>query len=200
MIVNDKVIQPLFSGRSEERESDVIDRQSAVIIAGFGRFGNIVGRLLNANGIPTTVLDLDPDQINTLRRFGLKVFYGDAGRLDLLHAAGAHEARLLLLAIDQPERATQIAAEVKRHFPNLTVLGRPNSLHHAYELSRAGADVVFRETMDSALAMGIEALRVVGFRAYQAHRAARIFRRHEAQSMAQLFQLWDDDMDHAEHV
>ena len=200
MIVNEKLIQPLFSGKKESREADVIDEENPVIIAGFGRFGHIVGRLLRANGIGATVLDLDPEQIEVLRRFGLKVFYGDAGRLDLLHTAGAHQARLLLLAIDDEERANAIAAEVKRHFPNLTILARANSLHHAYDLLRKGADHVFRETMDSALEMGVEALRQLGFRAYQAHRAARIFKRHEHKTMDEVFALWDRDADHVEHV
>ncbi|MDA0336099.1 MAG: cation:proton antiporter [bacterium] len=114
MIINEKLVQPRFAGRSGARAADEIgaDDTGAVIIAGFGRFGNVVGRLLRANGIVATVLDLDPDQISVLRRFGLKVFYGDAARLDLLHAAGAARAKLLVLAIDDPERATQMAAQV----------------------------------------------------------------------------------------
>jgi len=108
MIINDKLVQPRFARRDDERAADDIDTSDtrAVIIAGFGRFGNVVGRLLRANNVATTVLDLDPDQISVLRRFGLKVFYGDATRLDLLHAAGAGQAKVLVLAIDDPERAT----------------------------------------------------------------------------------------------
>ena len=148
--------------------------------------------MLRANGVPTTVLDLDPEQIDTLRRFGLKVFYGDAGRLDLLHAAGIDQARLMLLAIDESERASEIAAQLRHHFPHLKILARANSLHHAYELAEIGVDQVFRETYDTALDMGVEALKALGFRAYQAHRAAHTFKKHEEQTFAELSQFWGD--------
>jgi voltage-gated potassium channel Kch len=200
MIVNEKLIQPRFAGRDAERQPDAIQESNPVIIAGFGRFGHIVGRLLKANGVGTTVLDLDPEQIETLRRLGLKVFYGDAGRLDLLHSAGAENARLLLVAIDEPERANQIVEEIRRHYPHLQVLARAESLHHAYELKESGADLVFRETLDTALDMGVEALKALGFRAYQAHRAARTFKRHEAEATEELFALWRDRKAYAEQV
>jgi monovalent cation:proton antiporter-2 (CPA2) family protein len=192
IIANEKLVQPRFSAAGKERQPDTIDEENPVIIAGFGRFGHIAGRLLKANGVPTTVLDLDPEQIDTLRRFGLKVFYGDAGRLDLLYAAGAQRARLLLLAVDDPERAAQIVDQVRRHFPHLAILARAHSLQHSYQLLDRGADQVFRETLDSALDMGVEALKRLGFRAYQAHRAARLFKRHETQTARELYQLWED--------
>ncbi|NKB72560.1 MAG: potassium transporter [Candidatus Latescibacteria bacterium] len=200
MIVNEKLIQPRFATSEPEREADAIDEENAVIIAGFGRFGHVVGRLLKANGVGTTVLDLDPEQIDTLRRFGLKVFYGDAGRPDLLHAAGAENARLLLLAIDDPERANQIAQEVRHHYPNLRILARAQSLQHSYELLHIGVDEVFRETFDSALDMGAEALKALGFRAYQAQRAASTFKRHERQSLRELYQLWETRSDYMEQA
>lgn len=192
VIINEKLFQPRFTTLKESREADSIDEENPVIIAGFGRFGHIVGRLLKANGVPTTVLDLDPEQIDTLRRFGLKVFYGDAGRLDLLHAAGAEKAKLLLLAIDNPEHANEIATQVRHHYPHLKILARANSLHHSYELLHVGVDQVFRETLDSALDMGIESLKRLGFRSYQAHRAARLFKRHETQTAHELYELWED--------
>ncbi|MDA0748951.1 MAG: monovalent cation:proton antiporter-2 (CPA2) family protein, partial [bacterium] len=192
MILNEKLVQPRFALAGTSREADEIHEENPVIIAGFGRFGHIVGRLLKSNGIGTTVLDLDPEQIETLRNFGLKVFYGDATRLDLLHSAGAAEAKLLLLAIDNPERANLLVEEVRREFPHLKILARANSLHHAFELTHMGADKVFRETLDSALSMGVEALQQLGFRAYQAHRAARTFKKHEDHAMAELFALWEN--------
>ena len=195
MIVNDKLVQPAFASRSgtARREADHMDEDNPVIIAGFGRFGNVVGRLLRANGVQTTILDLDPQQIETLRRFGVKVFYGDAGRPDLMRAAGAGQARLLILAIDEPERATQIAQQMRRHFPDLKILARADSLDHCYDLMEVGVDAVFRETFDSALGLGVEALKVLGFRAYQAQRAARIFSRHEQLAMAQRRHLRGED-------
>ncbi|HEY9643770.1 MAG TPA: monovalent cation:proton antiporter-2 (CPA2) family protein, partial [Coleofasciculaceae cyanobacterium] len=105
MIINDKIVQPRFAAQADEREADEIDdNENPVIIAGFGRFGQIIGRLLLANGCQITVLDHSPAQIDLLRRFGWKVFYGDASRLDLLHAAGAERARLLVLAIDDRDK------------------------------------------------------------------------------------------------
>lgn len=192
MIVNEKLVQPRFATSGPKREMDTIDEENAVIIAGFGRFGNVVGRMLKAQGIGATVLDLDPEQIETLRRFGLKVFYGDAGRLDLLHSAGAEHAKVLLLAIDEPEKANMIAEEVQRHFPHLKVLARADSMQHAYELMDIGVEHVFRETFDSALSMGIEAMKVLGFRAYEAHRVAKQFKQHEQDTNEQMFALRDD--------
>jgi len=200
MILNDRFLQPRFATSKEDREADTIDEENAVIIAGFGRFGNVVGRLLRANGVSTTVLDLDPDQIDTLRRFGIKVFYGDAGRMDLLQAAGAHKARLLILAIDDPEHANQIVEKVRHHFPDLHILARSESLEHSYELMHLGVEDIYRETLDSALAMGVDALRQLGFRGYQAHRAARIFRRHENGRSRELFDLWEDRAEYASRV
>ena len=203
MIVNDKLVQPAFATRnaSERREADHMDEENPVIIAGFGRFGNVVGRLLRANGVQTTILDLDPEQIETLRRFGVKVFYGDAGRLDLMQAAGAAQARLLILAIDEPERATEIAQQIRHHYPDLKILARADSLDHGYDLMEVGVDAVFRETFDSALGLGVEALKVLGFRAYQAQRAARIFGRHEQRAMAErLHMRGEDDKAYASQV
>lgn len=194
MIVNQKLVQPRFARSKDQREADAIahDDSTDVIIAGFGRFGNVVGRLLRANGVATTVLDLDPDQISVLRRFGLKVFYGDAARLDLLHAAGAGSSKLLVLAIDEPERATEMAAQIRHEFPNLTILARAHSVEHSYDLMRAGVEHVYRETLDSALALGVDALRHLGLRSYQALRAARVFRAHEEQGVRQRFEMNED--------
>ena len=200
MIVNDKLIQPRFATGSEEREADVIDEENAVIIAGFGRFGNVVGRLLKAQGVGTTVLDLDPEQIDTLRHFGLKVFYGDAGRLDLLHSAGAEHAKILVLAIDEPEKANMIAEEVQRHFPHLKIMARAESMEHAYELMHVGVEHVFRETFDSALSMGIETMKALGFRAYEAHRSVKQFKEHERESEEKTFALREDREAFAEQV
>ncbi|MBT3341734.1 MAG: potassium transporter [Gemmatimonadetes bacterium] len=195
MIINEKLLQPRFATEEQQdRDPDPIDDgPTPVIIAGFGRFGNVVGRLLRANGVPTTVLDLDPDQISALRRFGLKVFYGDAQRLDLLHAAGAQSARLLILATDDPERTTELASKVRHHFPHLRILARSHSVEHSYDLMHEGVEDVYRETFDSALSMGVDALRHLGFRGYQALRAARIFKQHEDRVVRERFRSLDED-------
>jgi monovalent cation:proton antiporter-2 (CPA2) family protein len=194
MILNDKLIQPRFVITEPEREPDVIQHnQSPVIIAGFGRFGQVVGRLLIANGCKATVLEHNPVQIEMLRRYGFKVFYGDASRKDLLHAAGAEQARLLVIAIDDREKILEIVEMARKHFPHLQILARAIDRRHAYELIRHHVEVVQRETFDSALEMGVEALKLLGVRSYRAHRAAQIFKRHDQQVVQEMALVEGDE-------
>ncbi len=193
MLLNEKVVQPRF-GTLERggRQADEIDRQHKVIIAGFGSFGSIVGRLLRANGVEATVLDYDSDRVDLLRKLGLQVFYGDACRLDLLHAAGAAEARLLVAALDTGEKNHELVATVRKHFPQVTILARAQDRGAAYEILDEGVEHVFREKLDSSLRLGVEALRLLGFRAYQAHRAAQTFRRHDERAVRELAAMRHD--------
>ncbi len=115
-------------------------QHAPIIIAGFGRYGQIVGRLLNANGLSATVLDHDADQVETVRRFGWPVFYGDATRLDLLRTAGAGEARVLVLAIDDVDQSVEVAELVREHFPQLQVVARARNVTHYYRLRELGVD------------------------------------------------------------
>ncbi|MBW4482326.1 MAG: glutathione-regulated potassium-efflux system protein KefC [Tildeniella torsiva UHER 1998/13D] len=193
MIANERLVQPRFTGQGEQREPDTIDDgETPVIIAGFGRFGQIVGRLLIANGFQTTVLDHDPSTIDLLRQFGHKVFYGDSSRIELLHAAGAADAKLFVMAIDDVERSLQTIDLVQKHFPHLKILARAIDRRHAYELLRRDVAVVERETFESALSLGAEALKLLGFRAYHAHRAARIFRHHDIKAMRDMAEIEGD--------
>jgi monovalent cation:proton antiporter-2 (CPA2) family protein len=194
MLVNERLLQPRFGTREQEtRESDAIQHDEApVIMAGFGRFGSIVGRFLRANGVQATMLDHDSDHVDLLRRLGFKVFYGDASRHDLLHAAGAEHARLLIVAVDDPEKILEIVEVARRNFPELTILARAHSRTDAYDLLDAGVDHVFRETLDSSLRVGVEALRLLGRRAHQVHRAAHTFRRHDERSLRELAALRHD--------
>lgn len=180
------VIPALATAPDVAREADAIDEQNAVIIAGYGRFGQIAGRLLRAYGHPVTVLDVDSEQVETLRKFGHKVFYGDASRLELLHAAGAAEATVLIVAVDEPEKVDEIVRTAKKHFPNLAILARARGRTEAYELLDAKIAGVYRETFDAALRVGEDALRLLGLPAHAAHRAARAFKRHDERSMAEL--------------
>jgi CPA2 family monovalent cation:H+ antiporter-2 len=187
MLVNERLVQPRFGTRERaERAPDVIDEQSRVIIAGFGRFGNTIGRLLRANGVATTVLDFDSDRVELLRRLGLKVFSGDATRLDLLRAAGAEHAELLILALDQPEEMRTLVETTRKHFPRLTILARAFDRPDAFDLIEAGVEHVYRDTLDTALRVGVDALRLLGFRAHQATRAAQKFRRHDEAVLREL--------------
>jgi monovalent cation:proton antiporter-2 (CPA2) family protein len=194
MILHDRWVEPRFISSEPEREADEIDdNENPVIIAGFGRFGQIAGRLLLANGFTVTILDHNPVQIDMLRRFEWKVFYGDASRIDLLHAAGAERARLLIIAIDDREKILNIVHLAHKHFPHLKLLVRAIDRRHAYELIREGVDVIQRETFSSSLEMGIEALKLLGFRAYKAQRAARTFREHDEQAVQEMAMFEGDE-------
>lgn len=175
-----------------QREADRIDEENPVIIAGFGKFGNILGRLLRANNVNTTFLDLDADNVEILRKLGIKVFYGDASRLDLLHAAGAHQAKLIILAIDDHQKIMDIIHTVKKHFPHLKIMARANGRIEAYELLEMGIRYVYRETFETSLRMGIEALSMLGFHPYQAHRSARLFRKRDDDDLRELVEMRHD--------
>ncbi|MGD8868316.1 MAG: monovalent cation:proton antiporter-2 (CPA2) family protein [Gemmatimonadales bacterium] len=193
MLLNERLIQPHFGTRERQRgEPDAIDEHNPVIIAGFGRFGSVVGRLLRANGVGTTVLEYDSDHVELLRKLGLKVFYGDASRHDLLRSAGAERARLMILALDDHERTLSLVRTVQKHFPHLTLLARAAGRPEAYELLDAGVQHVYRETLDTSLRLGVDALRLLGARSYQAHRTARTFRRHDEESVIELAQMRHD--------
>ena len=195
LLFNDRVLRPrVGTRRREARPADAINEENPVIIAGFGRFGGIVGRLLQANGVGTTVLDLDSDHVDLLRRLGFKVFYGDASRRDLLAEAGAGQAKALVIAVDEPEKVLELVETAQRHFPHLVILARASSRSDAYDLLEAGVDHVYRETLETALRTGTDALRLLGFRAHQAHRAARTFLRHDEGALRELARSRHDEV------
>jgi len=167
--------------------------EGTVIIAGFGRMGNVVGRLLKANGVHTTVLDVNPALIEGTRKLGMMAYYGDASRLDLLQSAGIENARLFIIAVDESEKILGIARLVRQHYPNLPILARATSRHDAYTLVREGHCKVYREVYYSALQMGEEALRVMGRRAYRAHRATQAYHKHNDAAMRELAAHWGDE-------
>ncbi len=164
-----------------------------VILAGFGRFGQVIGRLLSLQGYQLTILDHSPSQIDLVRRFGMSVYYGDASRTELLEAAGAADAQLLVIAVDEPDKTLQIIDAAKKRFPNLKILARAIDRRHAYQLIRADIDGFRRETFDSALHLGIQALQTLGKSEVEAGRAAAIFNKHDDQSLEELAALWGDD-------
>jgi glutathione-regulated potassium-efflux system ancillary protein KefC/glutathione-regulated potassium-efflux system protein KefB len=164
-----------------------------VIVAGFGRMGQIVGRLLMANGYRTVILESSAAQIELLRKFGRRVHYGDATRLDLLRAAGADQAKLLVVAIDDQDKALDLVENARQHFPQLKVIARAWDRRHAYQLLGKGAHAVERETFEGGLSMATEALKQLGMRAHQAQHAAGIFRRHDLRTFEELAPLWGDE-------
>jgi glutathione-regulated potassium-efflux system ancillary protein KefC/glutathione-regulated potassium-efflux system protein KefB len=156
------------------------------IVAGFGRFGQIATRLLIANGYRTVTLDSSIEQIETLRRFGLTVHYGDASRLDLLRTAGAEKAKLLLIAIDDRDKAVEMAEAAREAFPHLTIIARAWDRRHAYELMQHGVTEVERETFEGALVFGARALKRLGLSDRRVARAMSIFRQHDRALFNQL--------------
>jgi glutathione-regulated potassium-efflux system ancillary protein KefC len=181
-------------GGKVERQPDTIEDSSAqVIIAGFGRFGQIVGRLLFASGIRATVLDHDPDRIESLRTFGFKVHYGDATRLDLLHAAGADHARLFVLAIDDPDTSVRLVETLQENFPELPIVARARDVSHWQRLRARGLQVVERETFESAIVVGRRALEKLGVRPYEARERADLFRNHNVQTLESILPRWEDE-------
>jgi len=193
LLAHERLVAPRVGTRERERRrTDAIDESNRVIIAGFGRFGQIVGRLLNANGVGTTVLDLNPDRVDLLRRVGFNVFYGDATRHDLLRAAGVERAELVVLALDDQEELQKLARTVKKHHPHVKVLARAFDRESAYELLDQGVEHIYRETLDTAVRVGIDAMRMLGFRAHRAHRAAHVFRKHDEQALREGVHLRHD--------
>ncbi len=204
VIVLSMVLTPLVLGMTErlitrlyvrqpEREADPIaDANLPVLIAGFGRFGQIVARLLNANGIGTTVIEQDPDQIELLRRFGHVVHYGDATRLDLLRAAGADNARLLIVALDSPEATLRVVDLAREHFPDLPLIVRVRNRPQAYEMLDRGVVHFERETFGAALNVGVKALGLLGFDEVRARHAGELFVVHDETTLRDLHAVRGD--------
>jgi voltage-gated potassium channel Kch len=189
LVINARWVQPRFGACATAvpaRAADVQDDGHRVLVAGFGGFGSQVGRLLRANGVGATVLDGDSDRVELLRALGFRVYYGDALRHDLLRTAGAERARLLVIALDTPERTLALVHTARKHFPQLTILARAFDWEDAYTLLNAGVEHVYRESADTSLRLGADALRLLGFRAHQAQRAVQRFQRHDAAALREL--------------
>ena len=181
--------------RGAEKDDVIENEKHPVIIAGFGRFGQIVGRLLYANRIKATVLDCEPDQIELLRRFGFKIYYGDATRLDLLEAAGARDAKILVAAIDNVDECLKLVDIAQAHFPNLQIYSRARNVQHIYQLMDRKVAGMERETFESSLSLGAQVLRGLGWDPYTANRAANTFRRHNYQMLKTLHPKQNDQND-----
>jgi glutathione-regulated potassium-efflux system ancillary protein KefC len=174
------------------RAPEVEEGQHDVIIAGYGRFGQVVGRVLSANGFKVSVLDHDADQVEVLRGFGRKVNYGDATRLDLLRIAGAGEAQLLVVAIDDPEKSLALVETARQAFPNLKIVARAFDRRHAYELMSRKVDALERETFAAGVRLAVKSLRILGKGAYKADRAGKVFTRYDERVLEEMFSMWTD--------
>lgn len=192
-IAYDRLVLPRYrDARNEQLEEDTIDEQAPVIVAGVGRFGQIVCRLMRASRIPIVALDLALDQIENLRRIQIKSYFGDASRMALLETAGIASARLLIVAIDDRERAVALVQHVKQHYPGVWVLARAFDRGHGYQLRQAGADDVVSETYHSALELGGHALTAVGVHPLRARQMTWSFINNEKAHEDELFDAWKD--------
>jgi Trk K+ transport system NAD-binding subunit len=194
ILFNERVLLPRVGTEvKEEKPADEIDEKAPVIIAGFGHFGNTVGRFLRANRIRATYLDIDSDRVDVLRRLGFKVFYGDASRYDLLHAAGAGDAKIIIIAIDNAAKRLEMVETVKKHFPHLHILVRSSHRYDAYDLMNAGMLHVYRESVDTSIRLGVDAMKLLGYRSYTVKRLARTFLKHDEMNLKKLASIRNQD-------
>ena len=196
LLINERIIYPNTRIQEKEikKDNDYIDEDNPVIIAGFGHFGSTVGRLLRANQIKSTILDYDSDRIDLLRKMGFKVYYGDATRLELLKAAGCENAKVFIAAIDNPTVNLQVIETLKKHFPNLKILTRARNRNDAYELIDHKVEHIYRETLYSAVNMGVDALVELGLRKYTATRQGQQFIKYDEITTRKLAEKRHDKM------
>jgi len=175
----------------EAQDADEIDATGPVIIAGIGRFGQVVNRLVRSSGFETVVLDHDLNAIQRMRRFGIKGFFGDPTRPDLLHAAGLHDARVLVAALDDPAATLRLVAFARRECPDLHIIARARDRTHVFRLYQAGANDIVREIFDSSLRAGRYVLENMGVTEFEAAELEKTFYQHDRKSVRELAALWD---------
>ena len=197
MLLEEKVLRVRFGTKpADQRKDDELDEDAPVILAGVGRFGNFIARILLARKIPVTVIDSDADHVEFLRKFGIKTFYGDVSRHDLLESAGASRAQLLIVAIDDEERITNLLETAKKHFPNLKILVRALARNHQFDLINAGVEQVVHQHSGSAIHLAELALRELGYRSHLAARIASAFARHDDEAAREIAPLWREEKQH----
>lgn len=192
-ILCERVILPRFD-RKDAREADEIESKGQVIIAGIGRFGGVVNRMLLSAGYDTTVLDYSSSQLEALRTFGVRVFYGDATRPDLLEAARIAEAKMLVIAIDQREATTELVRYVTATYPDVYIIARAMDRHHVYELWAAGCRDIIRDTFDSSVRAGRSAYEALGVHPYEAERMARAYVDEDRFILREMADLYDPNI------
>ncbi len=186
-IIRKKTVET--SPEDETIESD----ESQILICGYGRFGQVIGRLLMSMGFTTTLLDSDPNQIELVRKFGPKVFFGDASRLDLLRAAGIDQAKAVILAMNDQQTVTNLTHIIRKHWPDILILARARNRQHAIDLTRAGANAISRETFGSSLDLAGSALHLLGFSKHRAWRATQQFKQYDERFLAEQSLLENDE-------
>jgi len=172
---------------------DAIDQAAPVIICGFGRVGQIVGRVLRMQGIPFTALEGDPGQVEVIRRFGAQVFYGNSARPDLLRAAGAETARLLVVALENAEENLAVTEMAKRTFPNLRIMARAHNRRHVHQLMDRGIEVIVRDTFHSSLKLAEQALLSLDLPVAAARHAIDVFQAHDEKMLLETHAIYRDE-------
>lgn len=189
-ILYDRVIAPMFVG-GDERETDEIDEQNHIIIAGHGRVGGIVARMLRGSGVQATVIDFSAKQLDMLKKFRIQAYYGDATRPDLLHAAGLHEAKVLVIAIDDRDAITELVTYVSQHYPKVHMIARAVDRTHVYDLWNAGCRDIIRESYDSSLRMGRSTFEALGYTKDQAEQVKDAFNEIDRRSMVAMAEHYE---------
>lgn len=193
MLYYTKYVIPCFMSMLPKSNYDKVDEQNFVIIAGFGRFGQIIGRFLEAQGIKTTVLEKDADQVEVLRKFDHKGYFGDAARLDILRSAGANKAKALVIAIDDADACLQIVNIAKQHFPSLKIFARARNRRHAYELHKLEVHYFKRELFESSLLMAQDLMEFLGYDKNEMKLKAEKFREHDEKTLRKSFEFFDNE-------
>ncbi|MEM8800787.1 MAG: cation:proton antiporter [Pseudomonadota bacterium] len=192
-IFYEKVIQPRFA-TTQGGQADEIKNEGNIIIAGHGRFGGVINRMLRGAGYSTTVLDHSASHLEVLRSFGFKVFYGDATRPDLLHAAGIQNAKLFIVAIDDKEQISELVRYVRHHYPDLPIIARAVDRLHVYDLFAAGCREIIRETFDSSVRAGRTAFETLGMPKSTAEELARRFTEDDRYILREMAEVYDPNI------
>ncbi|HAS6083821.1 TPA: potassium transporter [Vibrio vulnificus] len=192
-ILFDRIILPKFATKFNERADDDIDEKGTVIIAGIGRFGQIVNRLLLSNGIKTVALDYQANQVDVMRQIGTQAYFGDVTRPDILHTAGIEEAAAIVVAIDNRDASVELVKQVKHAYPSVKIIARAFDRGHGYRLRQAGADVIESETYHSALEVGGQTMKLLGVHPFFVEQQKMRYKRVENRKSDSLYSAWLDD-------
>jgi monovalent cation:proton antiporter-2 (CPA2) family protein len=199
LIFNDKAVSPILARWQNKLDYDEIDEEeNPVILAGFGRFGLVIGRILLANGFKVTILDNNPNNVETLRKYGFKLYYGDITRPQMLEKAGIKNARMLILSMAEHDEALKVADHVRKKYPKVKILARAKDIFHVFEYFNLDVNVVKREMFDSASELGEKALVELGYSKYEAYRSTRTFKHHEESVIQELYEHWQED--HGQYI
>ena len=197
LVFNEKAVSPILAKWQNRLEYDNVEEsENPIIIAGFGRFGLVVGRMLLANNYNVTIIDSNPANVDILRKFGFKLYYGDVTRPQVLEKAGIKNARLLILSMAEYDNALKTAKYVRNKFPHVKILARAKDIYHAFEFFKLDVKTVQREVFNSGLELGSKALEHLGFTRYEAYRSSRIFKHHEDEVFSELYDHWNAGESH----